>query len=179
MFIFDLQKWGGGSPDFWLPAPLAGPAGPSEIKGGVLGGLLRIGVYYFPRTATFFCFKHKLHLKSDQKQKRRNPFLVNLTSVKGLRREKRGSRFKKYSTTLCDGIESMRKLVYAFYDDAFSFGRIFRKHPDLRSDMTDCLIGNLFRNFERLFKAIGEFAEVPAQVNYGGPDTHVTELQDI
>ena len=89
------------------------------------------------------------------------------------------SRFKKYSTTLCDGIESMRKLVYAFYDDAFSFGRIFRKHPDLRSDMTDCLIGNLFRNFERLFKAIGEFAEVPEELNYGGPDTHVTELKDF
>ena len=88
------------------------------------------------------------------------------------------NRFKKYSTTLCDGIEAMRKLVYAFYDEAFSFGLIFQKYPDLRSDVTDCLIGNLFRNFERLFEAIGEFAEVPKELNYGGPAIHAGGLED-
>ena len=79
------------------------------------------------------------------------------------------SRFTDYSDTLRQGIEAMRKLVYAFYDEAFSFGRVFRRYPDLRSDVTDCLVGNLFRDFGPLFKAIGEFAEIPPALDYGEP----------
>ena len=56
-----------------------------------------IGSFFTKRYT--FCFKHKLHLKSDQKTKNRNPFLFILTSVKGLRHEKRWSRFKKYSVS--------------------------------------------------------------------------------
>ena len=79
------------------------------------------------------------------------------------------ARFSDYSANLCEGIEAMRKLVYAFYDEAFSFGRVFRKYPDLRSDVTDCLIGNLFRDFTPLFKAVGEFADIPQELDYGRP----------
>jgi len=80
-------------------------------------------------------------------------------------------RFRGYSEQLCSGMEAMRKLVYAFYDDAFSFGKLFRKYPDLRSDTTDCLIGNLFRDFDPLFKAVAEFADVPKPVPHGAPLT--------
>ena len=76
-------------------------------------------------------------------------------------------RFAAYGEKLCFGIESMRKLVYAFYDTSFSFGRVLRKYPDLRGDLTDCLIGNLFRDFGPLFAAIAEFAEVPQPLSYG------------
>ena len=86
-------------------------------------------------------------------------------------------RFTDYSANLCRGIEAMRKLVYAFYDEAFSFGRVFRKYPDLRSDVTDCLIGNLFRDFGPLFKAIGEFAAVPQELDYGRPFTDASEVE--
>jgi hypothetical protein len=63
----------------------------------------------------------------------------------------------------------MRKLVYAFYDHAFSF-RVFLKHyPDLHGDMTDCLIGNLFRDFDPLFSAVAQFAKVPEPLSHGKP----------
>jgi len=63
--------------------------------------------------------------------------------------------FTEYGETMCRGIEAMRNLVYAFYDPDFSFGRLIRKHPDRRGDLTDCLIGDLFRDFDGLFAALG------------------------
>ena len=85
------------------------------------------------------------------------------------------ARFRAYSEQLCAGMEAMRKLVYAFYDEAFSFGKLFRKYPDLRADTTDCLIGNLFRDFDPLFKAVSEFADVPRPVPHGAPMAGVTK----
>jgi flavin-dependent dehydrogenase len=78
-------------------------------------------------------------------------------------------RFTEYSEHLCRGIESMRKLVYAFYDEAFRFSDLFKKYPDLRGDLTDCLIGNLEKDFDPLFSAIAEFAEVPTALPHGRP----------
>lgn len=63
----------------------------------------------------------------------------------------------------------MRKLVYAFYDTAFSFGRLIKSHPDVRGDLTDCLIGNLDRDFDALFAAVEELASVPAPLPHGRP----------
>ena len=74
----------------------------------------------------------------------------------------RAARFAEYGRELYAGIASMRRLVYAFYSKAFSFGSLMRAHPELRGDLTDCLIGNLFREFDRLFQAVGESTEIPA-----------------
>ncbi|QNN25355.1 NAD(P)/FAD-dependent oxidoreductase [Planctomycetales bacterium ZRK34] len=78
-------------------------------------------------------------------------------------------RFNDYSEHLCSGIEAMRKLVYAFYDEAFRFSDLFKKYPDLRPDLTDCLIGNLEKDFDPLFSAIAEFAQVPSALPHGRP----------
>jgi hypothetical protein len=63
----------------------------------------------------------------------------------------------------------MRKLVYAFYDQAFSFKKFVSEHPDLKGDMTDCLIGNPTRDFDPLFSAVAEFAKVPQPLPHGKP----------
>jgi len=78
-------------------------------------------------------------------------------------------QFRPYGTDLCRGIEAMRKLVYAFYDHAFSFRQFVNKYPHLKGDMTDCLIGNLFRDFEPLFSAVAKFAKVPEPLSHGKP----------
>jgi flavin-dependent dehydrogenase len=75
--------------------------------------------------------------------------------------------FDDYGRELCRGIEAMRNLVYAFYDHAFSFGMFFRECTHLKGDVTDCLIGNLFRDFGPLFKAVGEFARLPEALQHG------------
>jgi flavin-dependent dehydrogenase len=78
-------------------------------------------------------------------------------------------RFAPYGAELCESIEAMRKLVYAFYDVGFSFGDLLKKYPHLNGDLTDCLIGNLARDFDPLYKAVADFAEVPAALEYGAP----------
>ena len=35
--------------------------------------------------------------------------------------------------------------------------------------MTDCLIGNVFRDFKPLFDAVAEFAKVPEPLPHGKP----------
>ncbi len=79
------------------------------------------------------------------------------------------ARFGVYAEELCAGIEAMRRLVYAFYDEGFKFGLLLDKHPHLRPALTDCLIGNVDRDFEPLFDAVAEFAEVPGPLPYGRP----------
>ncbi|MEM7601818.1 MAG: NAD(P)/FAD-dependent oxidoreductase [Verrucomicrobiota bacterium] len=79
-----------------------------------------------------------------------------------------GSSFDSYGDTVCDAIERMRALVYAFYDQEFSFARLIKQNPDLKGDLTDCLIGDLFQDkFEPLFKAVGEIATLPPHLPHG------------
>ena len=79
----------------------------------------------------------------------------------------RAERFADYGADLCAGVEAMRKLVYAFYEETFSFGKLLKSRPDLRGDLTDCLIGNLAKDFRPLFEAVDKFARVPEPLAYG------------
>jgi flavin-dependent dehydrogenase len=78
-------------------------------------------------------------------------------------------RFAEYGDTLREGIENMRKLVYAFYDPKFSFKQVIDQNPELAGDITDCLSGDVNKDFSRLWKAIEEFVPVPEVLPYGGP----------
>jgi flavin-dependent dehydrogenase len=80
-----------------------------------------------------------------------------------------GSQFAEYGAQMCKGIEAMRRLVYTFYDHEFSFRKFINKYPHLHGDVTDCLMGNLFRDFDPLFQAVGEFAAVPEPLEHGRP----------
>ena len=79
-----------------------------------------------------------------------------------------GERFKDYGETLCRGLENMRKLVYAFYDEGFSFGKMIKAHPEQRGPLTDCLIGDVFDlDFTALHSAMRNFATLPEELPYG------------
>lgn len=79
-------------------------------------------------------------------------------------------RFSEYGRQLCYGIESMRKLVYAFYDHEFHFRVFVDAYPEMKGEVTDCLMGNLFRDFTPMFRAVAEFAKnIPAPLAHGGP----------
>jgi len=89
-------------------------------------------------------------------------------------------RFAGYARTLREGIENMRKLVYAFYNPNFSFRTITDKYPELAGDITDCLSGDVNKDFSRLWAAIREFAPVPDDLPYGGPLTgRAARLQPV
>ncbi len=78
-------------------------------------------------------------------------------------------RFTDYGRTMREGLENMRKLVYAFYDPDFSFRGLTDKYPDLAGDVTDCLSGDVNKDFSKLFAAVAEMAEVPEPLPYGVP----------
>jgi len=78
-------------------------------------------------------------------------------------------RFRPYSEQLRREIEAMRKLVYVFYDKAFSFGSLIREYPAIRPDLTDCLIGNLGKDFSELFGAVQRLTTLPAPLEHGAP----------
>lgn len=78
-------------------------------------------------------------------------------------------RFIDYGTTLRTGLENMRKLVYAFYDPRFSFRELVNKYPEMAGEVTDCLSGNVNKDFTRLYQAVSELGEVPEPLPYGQP----------
>ena len=78
-------------------------------------------------------------------------------------------RFGEYARVLRQSIENMRKLVCAFYDPNFSFRELTARYPDLAGDVTDCLSGDVNKDFSRLWAAIREFAPVPDELPYGQP----------
>jgi len=85
--------------------------------------------------------------------------------------EVRAERFAEYGSEVCESMETMRKLVYAFYDRGFSFKKLITAYPDVRPALTDCLIGHLQRDFGDLVKGLGEFATLPEPTTYGHPLT--------
>ncbi|HEU4391821.1 MAG TPA: NAD(P)/FAD-dependent oxidoreductase [Blastocatellia bacterium] len=73
-----------------------------------------------------------------------------------------GERLGQFQTKLDNGIESMRKLVYAFYSDDFSFSSFLQKHPDQRVNIINLLIGNVFRDgVDKVYEPMAEFADIP------------------
>lgn len=76
--------------------------------------------------------------------------------------------FANYGEELCGHIETMRRIVYAFYDPEFSFAKLIRQHPDLRGRLTDVLIGNVDgKDYSELMRAISDLAELPEPLAYG------------
>jgi geranylgeranyl reductase family protein len=73
-----------------------------------------------------------------------------------------GKRLGQSQGKLDQGIESMRKLVYAFYNDDFSFAQFLRKYPEQRVNIINLLIGDVFRDgVDEVYGPLSEFAEIP------------------
>ncbi len=71
-------------------------------------------------------------------------------------------RLGQYQAKLDRGIESMRKLVYAFYNEGFSFSGFLRKYPEERVHIINLLIGDVFREgVDHVYGPMAEFAEIP------------------
>jgi geranylgeranyl reductase family protein len=73
-----------------------------------------------------------------------------------------GERLGQFQSKLDDGIESMRKLVYAFYNEGFSFSQFLRKYPEQRVHVINLLIGDVFREgVNEVYGPMSEFAVIP------------------
>ncbi len=73
-----------------------------------------------------------------------------------------GARLGQYQAKLDQGIESMRKLVYAFYNEGFSFSQFLRKYPEQRMNIITLLMGNVFKEgVDEIYDPMADFAIIP------------------
>ncbi|MBI4623433.1 MAG: tryptophan 7-halogenase [Verrucomicrobia bacterium] len=79
------------------------------------------------------------------------------------------ARFATYCASMRQGVENMRKLVYAFYDPAFSFREVIQRYPDAAGEITDCLSGDVNKDFSQLWRRFREFVPLPDDLPYGEP----------
>jgi hypothetical protein len=94
--------------------------------------------------------------------------MVGETIEKGLREgDLSPGQFVDYGKTMREGVENMRKLVYAFYDPKFSFREVIKKYPDAAGEITDCLSGDVNKDFTQLWNRIREFVPLPEDLPYG------------
>lgn len=71
-------------------------------------------------------------------------------------------RLGQFQSKLDRGIESMRKLVYAFYNEGFSFAQFLRKYPEHRVSIINLLIGDVFKDgVDEVYGPMSDFAEIP------------------
>jgi flavin-dependent dehydrogenase len=84
------------------------------------------------------------------------------------------ARFTEYGRTIREGVENMRKLVYAFYDPKFSFREVIKAHPQAGGLITDCLSGDVNKDYTQLWDWIREFVPLPDDLPYGEPLTDET-----
>ena len=77
--------------------------------------------------------------------------------------------FNSYAEQMRQGIENMRKLIYAFYDENFSFKDVVMKHPSAGGEITDCLSGDVNKDFSSLWEKVREFSPIPDDLPYGAP----------
>jgi flavin-dependent dehydrogenase len=78
-------------------------------------------------------------------------------------------RFAEYGSTIRQGVENMRKLVYAFYNPDFSFRKVIERYPDAAGEITDCLSGDVNKDFSQLWSRVREFVPLPDDLPYGEP----------
>ena len=76
--------------------------------------------------------------------------------------------YEAYGEILCASMETMRQVVYAFYDERFSFADLIKANMHLRGTLTDCLIGDLVdRDYTDLLEAMKDFAKLPEPLSHG------------
>jgi flavin-dependent dehydrogenase len=74
-----------------------------------------------------------------------------------------GERLGAHGPKFLAGMEAMRKLVYAFYEDDFSFADFLARHPEHRLDIVNLLVGNVFAPVGDLFAHMAEMVRLPEE----------------
>lgn len=79
------------------------------------------------------------------------------------------NRFQGYGRMMVEGIENMRRLVYAFYDPNVSFKTVVDKYPEMNGALTDCLSGDVNRDYSHLHQVLSEYTALPEPLPFGMP----------
>lgn len=73
-----------------------------------------------------------------------------------------GSKLGAFEAALGEGLEVVRRLIYAFYDPEFSFGAFAERFPEHRPELIDCLTGDVVgKDMSAFLGALAEMTPVP------------------
>ncbi len=73
-----------------------------------------------------------------------------------------GAHLGAWGDSFFDGVDALRKLVYAFYDKDFRFSTFMKRFPECRRELIDLLIGNVFPDQPKaIFEAIEQIIQLP------------------
>ncbi len=68
----------------------------------------------------------------------------------------------KHGERYVAGMEAMRRLVYAYYDESFHFGEFLKRHPECREPLVHRLLGNVVRaSTDGLFESMQQTIALP------------------
>lgn len=88
------------------------------------------------------------------------------------------ARLGQSQAKLDQGIESMRKLCYAFYNEGFSFSQFLNKYPEQRVNIITLLMGDVFKEgVDQIYDPMADFAVIPPPLyeQIDGPQVDLAE----
>ncbi len=89
------------------------------------------------------------------------------------------ARLSKWGDPLSAGMQTIRKLVYAFYTPDFSFGKFVKMYPEHKDDVTAVLVGDVFRpSVDELFKPMATMAPIPESIPLEKPKRQQVQMQN-
>jgi len=81
-----------------------------------------------------------------------------------------GGQLGRFGVDFTNGMEALRRLVYAYYAEGFSFSQFLRAHPHCRRDVVMLLTGNVYReSVGDLFERLAETIDLPAAPPFDPP----------
>ena len=67
-----------------------------------------------------------------------------------------------------EGMQAVRKLVYAYYDDNFSFGKFMRANPEQAKNLVGVLIGDIYKpETMDVFEPMSKMSDLPEPLSLG------------
>ena len=71
----------------------------------------------------------------------------------------RRAAFEGYERDVRHALDRFRQLVMSFYDQTFNFGEFIGEYPHLQPQLVDALVGNVFKDLQPLFDALGNYSK--------------------
>lgn len=79
------------------------------------------------------------------------------------------ARLGAFEPSLWDGVDSVRRLIYAFYDPNFSFREFVDRFPDQRRSLIDCLVGDVIKDMSAFKNALAQMSPPPPPLSNSVP----------
>lgn len=87
------------------------------------------------------------------------------------------ARLGAFASPLGEGVDVIYRLIQAFYDPAFSFGRFVERFPTHRSTLIDCLVGDVVgKNMDSFKEALAEMSPPPAPLGVSSEPNGVPQF---